>query len=82
MINADTKITNRQRAILNILACGGRYSVADLTIKTGYCDVRSYIKILRDKGFDILDNWITADNGKVRFKVYYLSNWKSINNDN
>lgn len=64
-------LTERQHKVLNILA-GGRYSVADLTIKTGFCDIRTYIKTLREKGYNIADKWVIADNGKVRFKIYYL----------
>lgn len=63
------KISNRQTKVLNLLR-QGRYSATDITIALGLCDPRSYIKALRDKGFNILDEWIETDD--TRFKRYFI----------
>ena len=63
------KISNRQRNVLNLLR-QGRYSATDITIALGFCDPRSYIKALRDKGFNIMDEWI--ENEDTRYKKYWL----------
>lgn len=62
-------ISDRQRNVLNLLR-RGRYSATDITIALGYCDPRSYIKALRHKGFNILDEWI--ENEDTRFKRYWI----------
>lgn len=67
------QLPKHQRAILRILSDGGKYSAADLTVRTHYCDPRGHIKELRDKGIDILDEWRQTDDG-IRYKVYYLNN--------
>lgn len=66
------RLPKHQRAILRILSDGGKYSAADLTVRTHYCDPRGHIKELRDKGIDILDEWRQTDDG-IRYKVYYLN---------
>lgn len=69
---SETVDSKRQRKVYDLL-CAGKCSVADITIKTGYCDPRSYIHRLRRRGIKVVDEWRTgADN--VRFKVYYIEN--------
>ena len=62
-------ISDRQRSVLNLLR-QGRYSAADITIVLGLCDPRSYIRELRYKGFNILDEWVKS--GDTRFKRYWI----------
>lgn len=63
------KISIRQTKVLNLLR-QGKYSAADITIALGFCDPRSYIKTLRDKGFNIIDEWVETDD--TRFKRYFI----------
>lgn len=60
-----------QRRVLSLLMEGGNYSVADITIRLHISDPRSYIRDLRQKGFNILDGWRDSEYGG-RYKVYYL----------
>ena len=46
--------------------------MAELTAKTFFCDIRTYIQVLRKKGYKIADEWRNGDDERVRFKVYYL----------
>ena len=63
------KISNRQTKVLNLLR-QGRYSATDITIALGYCHPASYIRTLRDKGFNILDEWVEGE--ETRFKKYWI----------
>ena len=62
-------ISDRQRSVLNLLR-QGRYSAADITIALGYCHPASYIRTLRYKGFNILDEWV--ENEDTRYKRYWI----------
>ena len=63
------KISNRQTKVLNLLR-QGRYSATDITMALGFCDPRSYIRALRDKGFKIVDEWVEGED--TRFKKYWI----------
>lgn len=65
------QMTKRRRKVYDIL-CGGKNSVADITIKTGYSDPRGYIRDLRKSGVCVLDEWRTTADG-ARYKVYYIA---------
>lgn len=62
-------ISERQTKVLNLLR-QGKHSAADITIALGLCDPRSYIRELRYKGFNILDEWV--QNEDTRYKKYWL----------
>lgn len=62
-------MTARQEKIRMLLASGKR-TVSDLTFATGFCDPRSYIRDLRKKGVNVMDEWVIS-NG-VRFKRYWI----------
>lgn len=63
------KLSKRQRKVYNLLHTG-KHSVADITIKLGYCDPRSHIAILRMKGVSICDEWVQLND--TRFKRYWI----------
>jgi hypothetical protein len=63
------KLSKRQRKVCDLLMTG-RFSVADITIRLGYCDPRGYIAILRRKGLIINDMWVKTDN--IRYKRYWI----------
>ena len=67
--NKDSKLSTRLQNVCNELKKGKR-SVTQLTIILGYCDPRSYIRTLRNKGIIILDEWIKKDD--TRFKRYWI----------
>lgn len=67
----DTKdrFSARQRNVENLLKqC--KHSVTDITIKLGYSDPRSYIRTLRDKGVNVLDEWVQKED--IRYKLYWI----------
>ena len=66
------KLPNKQRGIMQVLIQGGKYTVAELTIKTHYADPRGIIKELRTKGFKIADEWRQNAQKDGRHKAYYL----------
>lgn len=63
------KLSKRQKKIYDLLTTG-KFSVADVTVRLGYCDPRSYIRGLRNRGVDVLDEWIRKDD--VHFKRYWI----------
>lgn len=63
-------LTTHEASIFAVLAEGGKYSVADMTIRTHFCDPRSTIAAIRRKGIQIKDEWKKSRNG--RYKVYFL----------
>ena len=64
-----TKLSNRQKKIYDLLMAG-KFSAADITIALGYCDPRSYIRELRNRGITVLDEWISK-NG-THYKRYWI----------
>lgn len=65
----DKKLSSREQNVCNELLKGKR-SATQLTIILGYCDPRSYIRNLRDKGIIVLDEWIKKDD--TRYKQYWI----------
>ncbi len=63
------KLSNRQKKVYTLLK-SEKLSAADITIALGFCDPRSYIKTLRDKGIVVRDEWIKKDD--VRYKRYWV----------
>ena len=68
-----TKLSAREQNVCNELKRGKR-SATQLTIALGYCDPRSYIRSLRDKGVIVLDEWIKKDD--TRYKQYWVESKK------
>lgn len=66
-------LPRKQRTLLNALADGKKYSVADLSIKTHQSDPRGRIRDLRQRGFNILDEWRNNADNDGRYKVYWLA---------
>lgn len=64
-------LPRNQRRVLELLLLGGKHSVADICCKLFLSDPRGYIRVLRDKGFEILDEWRVTDFGN-RYKVYFI----------
>lgn len=64
-------LPRQQKRLMNILQRGGHYSVGDISQITGFSDPRGTIRRLRDKHFQILDEWCQNDYGD-RFKRYFL----------
>lgn len=65
-----TALTKRRAKIKALLEECPR-SVTELTIITGFCDPRSYIRYLRDSGVTVTDEWKKSADG-ARYKVYYI----------
>ncbi|MDI9605563.1 MAG: hypothetical protein QM305_09655 [Bacteroidota bacterium] len=63
------KLSKRQRKVYELLRTG-KHSAADISIKLGYCDPRSHISILREKGITVLDEWVQPND--TRFKRYWI----------
>lgn len=62
-------LSKRQKNVYELLRTG-KHSVADITIKLGYADPRSYIRYLRDKGVLVKDEVVHKDD--VAFKRYWI----------
>lgn len=60
-----------QRAVYNLLAQGGQFSAADISIRLHLSDPRGHIRNLRDKGIRVLDEWHISEHG-TRYKQYFL----------
>lgn len=63
------KLSNRQTKVLNLLKTR-KCSAADISVALHYSDPRSYIRELRDKGINVLDEWVSKDD--VRYKRYWI----------
>ena len=76
------QLSKRQRKVFDLLL-SGKHTVTQMTIKTGYSDIRSYIKEIRDKNIPVQDEWVQKDD--IRFKRYWIpaepphSNIESVN---
>ena len=60
-----------QQEVYNLLANGGKYSAADISICLHLGDPRGHIAELRKKGIPILDEWQESEYG-TRYKVYFI----------
>lgn len=60
-----------QKKVYDLLAGGGKYSTADISICLHLGDPRGHISELRKKGIPILDEWQESEYG-TRYKVYFL----------
>lgn len=63
------KLSKRQNKVFDLLRTG-KHSVADITIKLGYSDPRAYIRVLRGKGINILDEWVKLPDSQ--YKRYWI----------
>ena len=63
-------LSKRQRKVFDLLL-SGKHTVTQMTIKTGYSDIRSYIKEIRDKNIPVQDEWVQK--ADIRFKRYWIS---------
>lgn len=70
IISKDTaKLSKRQRKVAELLR-SRKCSAADISVALHYSDPRSYIRELRDKGINVLDEWVSKDD--VRYKRYWI----------
>lgn len=68
--NVD-KLGRLQAKVLALLAKGGMYSAADISVALRLSDPRGHIAELRGKGYPIADIWVTTQYGN-RYKKYFL----------
>lgn len=68
--NEANGMTRRRMQIRRLLEQKPR-SVTELTIITGFCDPRSYIRYLRSHGVNVTDEWHSGADGS-RYKVYFI----------
>lgn len=68
---ADPNGLTRRRARIRALLEQQPRSVTELTVMTGFCDPRSYIRYLRRHGVNVTDEWRTGSDGS-RYKVYFI----------
>ena len=72
---SECKVTENlprlQKQVYDLLAKGGKYSAADISLHLHLCDPRGHIAELRNKGIPIKDEWQDGDFG-TRYKVYFL----------
>lgn len=69
--DTEPKGMTRRRARIRALLEQQPRSVTELTIITGFCDPRSYIRYLRRHGVNVTDEWRTGSDGS-RYKVYFI----------
>ena len=62
-------LSNRQKKIYDLLMAG-KHTVTQMTFETGFADPRSYIRELRNRGINVLDEWVRKDD--VHFKRYWI----------
>lgn len=67
----EAKGMTRRRSRIRALLEEKPRSAAELTIITGYCDPRSYIRYLRRHGINVTDEWRTGADGS-RYKAYFI----------
>lgn len=65
-------LPHKQRRVLEVLMQGGKYSVADICVRTGFSDPRSHIRGLRAKGVPVADEWRDNEQDGGKYKVYFL----------
>ncbi len=62
-IQNPNTLPNLQRKVYNLLAKGGKWSVAELSARLWLADPRGHIAELRNKGFNIADEWRETTEG-------------------
>lgn len=67
----EPKGMTRRRARIRALLEQQPRSVTELTILTGFCDPRSYIRYLRHHGVTVTDEWRQGADG-ARYEVYFI----------
>lgn len=68
-VKVTAKLSKRQRKVAELLR-SRKCSAADISVALHYSDPRSYIRELRDKGINVLDEWVSKDD--VRYKRYWI----------
>ena len=69
--DTETRGMTRRRSRIRSLLEQRPMSVTELTVATGFCDPRSYIRYLRRHGVRVQDEWRHGSEGS-RYKVYYI----------
>ena len=67
------KLPRVQKRVYYLLKGGGRYTSIQISLAAGVTDPRGHIKALRDKGYDIRDEWVKSDFWGTRCKVFFLA---------
>jgi hypothetical protein len=65
------KFSNRCLQVLEILNTGKRLTVLEAA-NMGIASLPRRVKDLRAGGFDVLDKWVTDENGKRLYKEYFM----------
>ncbi|MDE7460390.1 MAG: hypothetical protein K2M85_04810 [Paramuribaculum sp.] len=65
------RLSRQEQRLFDLLARGGRYTVADITRALGQCDPRGHISRMRRKGIAIADERVSHPDG-VTYKLYWL----------
>ena len=63
--------SEQAQRLYSLLCDGHKYSVVDIMSRLYIGDPRSVVRILRNSGIQVLDEWRTAQSGS-RYKVYWI----------
>lgn len=70
-MNQDTKNKSTKDKIKEMFLAGNVLTSCDTAAKFLTGDLRKFVSMLRREKLDIVDKWVTSENGK-RFKRYWL----------
>jgi len=65
----NINLSKRQRKVYELLRTG-KHSVTSATIALGYCDFRSYVRYLIEKGVPVKSEWV--EKSDTRYKLYWI----------
>ena len=68
--NQKDHLNEQCRKLLTAFQNGEKLSSVDITIRYRIADPRSLIRHLRNKGYQITDEWIYKEN--TRYKMYFI----------
>lgn len=68
-------LSKREKKVLELLI-SGKHSVTEITMKTGFSDPRHYVRMLRQKGIPVHDEWVHPSS-ETKFKTFYVGQKKA-----
>lgn len=72
IIKDQPRLSPKESLIYDLLSKGGKYSAMDFARQCGTTKAVSRIFDMRSRGIRIDDEWCVAEDGRTRYKVYFL----------
>ena len=68
--NVLNKATQKQVRAIMLLSDGGKHTVMEISFRCHIGDPRSTIRVIRERGIEVKDEWVEGDGS--RYKRYWI----------